>query len=175
MLPPPPPTRSIDNHGHGVETLCHLLVIYRNKWKEHWDKIYHPTPLHLTSFFCAKYHFILLQNRVPPSNTTFLQNALFSRHPHLLPGFVLLLLAVVCCQPTEFIWAFLFHKFSNSTPPPPAPYSLSNTTNFSSNYPPLFLRTPSVLTRSDSGSFIMPSGTSGSGRLSILRGEGGGG
>ena len=25
----------------------------------------------------------------------------------------------VCCQPTELIWAFLFHKFSNFTPPPP--------------------------------------------------------
>ena len=32
--------------------------------------------------------------------------------------FVLLLSTLVCCQPTELIWAFLFHKFSNFTPRP---------------------------------------------------------
>ena len=30
--------------------------------------------------------------------------------------FVLLLSTLVCCLPTELIWAFLFHKFSNFTP-----------------------------------------------------------
>ena len=34
--------------------------------------------------------------------------------------FVLLLSTLVCCQPTELIWVFLFHKFSNFTPPPQA-------------------------------------------------------
>ena len=32
--------------------------------------------------------------------------------------FVLLLSILVCCQPIELIWAFLFHKLSNFTPPP---------------------------------------------------------
>ena len=35
--------------------------------------------------------------------------------------FVLLLSTLVCCQPTELIWVFLFHKFHNFTPPPPLP------------------------------------------------------
>ena len=34
---------------------------------------------------------------------------------------VLLLSTPVCCQPSELIWAFLFHKFYNFTPPPPEP------------------------------------------------------
>ena len=33
--------------------------------------------------------------------------------------FVLLFSTLMCCQPTELIWAFLFHKFSNFIPPPP--------------------------------------------------------
>ena len=33
--------------------------------------------------------------------------------------FVLLLSTLVCCQPTELIWGFLFRKFSYFTPPPP--------------------------------------------------------
>ena len=34
--------------------------------------------------------------------------------------FVLFLSTLVCCQPIELIWVFfLFHKFSNFTPPPP--------------------------------------------------------
>ena len=31
--------------------------------------------------------------------------------------FVLLLSTLVCCQPTELIWVFLFHQFSNCYPP----------------------------------------------------------
>ena len=33
--------------------------------------------------------------------------------------FVSLLSTLVCFLPTELIWAFLFHKFSNFIPPPP--------------------------------------------------------
>ena len=32
--------------------------------------------------------------------------------------FVLLLSTLVCCQPTELIWACLFQEFFNFTPPP---------------------------------------------------------
>ena len=39
--------------------------------------------------------------------------------------FVLLLSTLVCYQPTELIWAFLFHTFSNFTPPPLSPLAVS--------------------------------------------------
>ena len=42
--------------------------------------------------------------------------------------FVLLFSSLVCCQPTELIWDFLFHTFSNFTLPPAAVLS----TGFSS-------------------------------------------
>ena len=35
--------------------------------------------------------------------------------------FVWLLSTLVFCQPADLIWALLFHKFSNFTPPPPPP------------------------------------------------------
>ena len=34
-------------------------------------------------------------------------------------GFVLLLSTLVCCQPTELIWVFLFQIFQFYSPPPP--------------------------------------------------------
>ena len=35
--------------------------------------------------------------------------------------FVLLISTLMCCQPTELIWGFLFHTFSIFPPPPPKP------------------------------------------------------
>ena len=57
-------------------------------------------------FFPINYPISLL---APPSPSKYFTWALF----------VLLLSTLVCYQPTELIWAFLFHKLSHFTPPPP--------------------------------------------------------
>ena len=46
------------------------------------------------------------------------------------------LIVLVCCQPTELIWSFLFHKLSNFTPlspptSPPCPFPAANFLIFS--------------------------------------------
>ena len=49
-------------------------------------------------------------------------------------GFVFLLLStLVCCQPTELIWAFMFHQLSFFFLPPPLPPGPDNTLSLKKN------------------------------------------